>query len=62
MPGSGCSMLIKIGLVFLGAMLLIGMVGKVLFPGAVKRLASVRRCKSCGKPQIGSGRCACGKG
>jgi len=55
-------MLIKIGLLFLGAMVLIGMIGKVMFPGTMRRMSLVRRCPGCGKPQIGSGRCSCGKG
>lgn len=60
-------MLFKIILIFLLAMVLVGMIGKVLFPDALSR--SLRRatvrppvCKSCGRYVIGK-RCDCaGKG
>ena len=55
-------MLVKIILVFLAAMVLIGMIGKAMFPGTVRRLTGVRRCARCGKPQIGSAPCKCKKG
>jgi hypothetical protein len=54
--------LVKIIIVFLLAMVLVGMIGKVLFPGAAKRM--LRRapvCKSCGRHVIGK-TCACRKG
>lgn len=54
-------MLVKIILVFLLAMVLVGMVGKVLFPDRfrLKRPAAVARCPSCGRPRIGR-TCDCG--
>ena len=58
---SGCSVLVKIIIVFLLAMVLVGMIGKVLFPGAVPRV--LRRspvCKACGRHVIGKS-CDCKK-
>jgi hypothetical protein len=52
-------MLLKTILLFLLAMVLVGMVGKALFPGAVARVARVRRCADCGRPRIGQGACGC---
>lgn len=52
-------MLFKIILIFLLAMVLVGMVGKVLFPTALDRakrrkpLLRAQTCKDCGKPLIG---------
>jgi hypothetical protein len=48
-------MLTKIILVFLLAMVLVGMVGKVLFPDrfSLKRRPTAGRCPSCGRPRIG---------
>ena len=60
-------MLIKGVLLFLLAMVAIGMVGNVLFPGALRR--RVRRgltinrpgsCSHCGRPMIGR-TCDCGR-
>jgi hypothetical protein len=51
-------MLVKVIVIFLAAMALIGMIGKVLFPNAVPRLAQ-RRCRTCGKPRIGRADCDC---
>lgn len=60
---TGYKMLVKIILVFLLAMALVGMIGKVLFPGAGARLGRKRSayCPDCGRPRIGKGPCACGK-
>lgn len=62
-------MLFKIILVFLLAMVLVGMIGKVLFPGRIDRLTALRRktlkppvCRQCGRYIIGSSGCDCGKG
>ncbi|WP_435257497.1 hypothetical protein ACSBLW_15490 [Thioclava sp. FR2] len=59
-------MLFKIILIFLLAMILIGMIGKALFPDAMSR--GLRRargnpavCKSCGRYVIGKA-CDCKKG
>jgi hypothetical protein len=57
-------MLVKTILVFLLAMVLIGMIGKALFPGAARRLTrrgpapAALRCPECGRPRIGKG-CPC---
>lgn len=60
----GFDMLVKVILLFLLAMALIGMIGKVLFPDATSRLMrrkkAVSACRSCGKPLIGKGNCTCG--
>lgn len=55
-------MLVKIILVFLLAMALIGMIGKLLFPDAAARLTrrrAARPCPRCGMPQIGKSGCSC---
>lgn len=54
-------MLVKIILVFLLAMVLLGMIGKLLFPGAARRLTRRRAasCPSCGRPLIGRAPCPC---
>lgn len=61
-------MLFKIILVFLLAMALVGMIGKVLFPGKLDRLTQLRRkqikppvCSRCGRYIVGSKGCDCGK-
>ena len=57
-------MLFKIILIFLLAMVLVGMVGKVVFPTALDRvkrrkpLAKAQTCKDCGRPMIGKS-CGC---
>ena len=57
-------MLFKIILIFLLAMVLVGMVGKVLFPNAfdrAKRRGKIRGvvlCNDCGQPLIGKN-CGC---
>ncbi|WP_395540662.1 hypothetical protein [Neotabrizicola sp. sgz301269] len=55
-------MLVKIILLFLLAMGLVGMIGKLFFPGSgpVLRRRSAY-CPDCGRPRIGKGPCACGK-
>jgi hypothetical protein len=59
-------MLFKIILVFLGAMVLVAMIGKALFPGRLSRMLAKRRkpavCTKCGRPLIGTKGCDCGKG
>jgi hypothetical protein len=56
-------MLLKIILVFLLAMVLVGMVGKLLFPDRfrLRRPTAAARCKACGRPLIGRS-CDCGGG
>ncbi|MBK6466084.1 MAG: hypothetical protein IPL38_13545 [Rhodobacter sp.] len=55
-------MLFKIILIFLLAMVLVGMVGKLLFPNVRPRLTrrGAKTCAGCGRPLIGK-RCSCGK-
>lgn len=58
-------MLVKVILIFLLAMLLVGMVGKLVFPSAIDRMKAKARlrspvCKSCGRYVIGKS-CDCGK-
>jgi hypothetical protein len=59
-------MLLKIILVFLLAMALVGMLGKLLFPDRMPRLTrrptGRKTCPACGRPLIGRGPCDCGKG
>jgi hypothetical protein len=61
-------MLVKIFILFLGGMALIGLIGKWLFPGAIRRVVTKRvslakpsRCGQCGRYLIGQGGCDCGK-
>ena len=61
-------MLVKIFILFLGGMALIGLIGKWLFPGAIRRAVTKRvsltkpsRCGQCGRYLIGQGGCDCGK-
>lgn len=61
-------MLVKFVIVFLAAMVLIGLIGKVLFPRTFKRvvgkgavLPKPSRCKRCGRYLLGKGGCDCGK-
>jgi hypothetical protein len=59
-------MLVKIIIIFLLAMVLVGMIGKLLFPSAMsgrKRLQDPRKppvCKHCGRYVIGTS-CDCTK-
>ncbi|MEB8387732.1 hypothetical protein OO012_10865 [Rhodobacteraceae bacterium KMM 6894] len=53
-------MIVKIVTLFLVAMGVLAMFGKLRFPGQ-KRLAAAK-CPSCGKFKIGKGPCACRKG
>ena len=57
-------MLIKAVILFLLAMVAIGMVGKALFPGTKKppALAKPTVCRSCGRYVIGKAGCDCKKG
>ena len=56
-------MLFKIILVFLAAMVLIALIGRALFPGALPRVMQKRKvapvCFKCGRPLIGQKPCDC---
>ncbi|WP_112308928.1 hypothetical protein [Pseudogemmobacter bohemicus] len=57
-------MIWKIILIFLCAMALVGMIGKVMFPNARMlrgRPARGGKCQNCGRPLIGRGPCDCRK-
>jgi hypothetical protein len=57
-------MLIKVVILFLGAMVILGMIGNWLFPGAIKRKVAKRlqpaKCARCGRFRIGTAPCDCG--
>ncbi len=57
-------MLLKIILVFLLAMVLVGMIGRALFPGAMRRITARRKpsplARRCGRHQIGRASVDCG--
>jgi hypothetical protein len=57
-------MLFKIIFIFLVAMVLIALVGRALFPGALPRMMQKRKgapvCGKCGRYLIGSKTCDCG--
>ncbi len=57
---SGCDVIIKIVTLFLIAMGVLAMFGKLRFPGQ-KRLSSAK-CPRCGRFRIGKGPCPCEKG
>jgi hypothetical protein len=52
--------ILKIVSLFLVAMAVLAMFGRLRFPGQ-KKLNSAR-CRSCGRFRIGKGPCACGQG
>ncbi|KUJ78217.1 short-chain dehydrogenase [Ruegeria profundi] len=58
--GLVCNVIVKIVTLFLIAMGVLAMFGKLRFPGQ-KRLQSAR-CPRCGRFRIGKGPCACEKG
>ena len=60
-------MLVKTTLLFLLGMVLIAMIGRALFPGAVRRIVTRRSaalkpgtCPGCGRYLVGKGPCPCG--
>lgn len=57
-------MLWKIVIIFLCAMALVGMVGKLIAPGRGAGRLSRRagRCPGCGRPLVGPGPCECRNG
>jgi hypothetical protein len=60
MRASGCDVIIKIVTLFLVAMGVMAMFGKLRFPGQ-QRLSSAK-CPKCGRFRIGKGPCPCNKG
>jgi len=59
MPGSAFEMIVKIVVLFLVAMGVLAMFGKLRMPGA-RRLRDAR-CPDCGRLRIGKGPCTCKK-
>ncbi|NCO21444.1 MAG: hypothetical protein GW905_05430 [Rhodobacterales bacterium] len=59
MPGSDCDRMIKVVSLFLIAIVVLAMFGKLRFPGQ-KRLSSMK-CTDCGRYRIGKAPCSCGK-
>jgi hypothetical protein len=57
-------MLLKVIFIFLAAMVLIALVGRALFPGALPRVMQKRKaapvCRQCGRYLIGTKTCDCG--
>jgi hypothetical protein len=57
-------MLFKVIIVFLGLMVLVALIGRVLFPSALPRVMrkqnTLRRCGTCGRHIIGQANCDCG--
>jgi hypothetical protein len=60
-------MLVKTVLLFLLGMVLIAMIGRALFPAALRRIVTRRSvalkpgtCPDCGRYQVGKGPCPCG--
>ena len=53
-------MIVKIVLLFLVAMGVLAMFGKLRFPGQAR--LDAMKCRSCGRYRIGKGPCTCGRG
>ncbi|MBA4325160.1 MAG: hypothetical protein C0426_08980 [Rhodobacter sp.] len=57
-------MLTKVIIIFLAAMVLIALIGRALFPGALPRVMRKRQkapvCGKCGRYLIGTKTCDCG--
>ena len=58
-------MLFKVIIVFLGLMVLVALIGRVLFPTALPRAmrksVGVKTCPKCKRPLIGAKPCDCGR-
>lgn len=59
MPGSDSDVVVKIVILFLVAMGVLAMFGRLRFPGQ-KRLSQAK-CRRCGRYRIGKGPCSCEK-
>ncbi|SEK78104.1 hypothetical protein SAMN05443999_102249 [Roseovarius azorensis] len=59
MPGSDSDVVVKIVILFLVAMGVLAMFGRLRFPGQ-KRLSD-SKCRRCGRYRIGKGPCSCEK-
>lgn len=57
MPGSVSDVIVKIVILFLVAMGVLAMFGRLRFPGQ-KRLGEAK-CRRCGRYRIGKGPCSC---
>lgn len=60
MPGSVFDVIFKIVTLFLVAMGVMAMFGKLSLPG--KKRLSALKCSRCGRYRIGKGPCSCGQG
>ncbi len=58
MPGSASDVIFKIVTLFLVAMGVMAMFGKLTLPG---RKSATQKCKKCGQYKIGKAGCACKK-
>jgi len=54
-------MLIKGMTLFLIAMAVLAIFGKLRLPGGKARRGAAGRCPACGRPKIGPGPCPCGR-
>ncbi|MEO0487059.1 MAG: hypothetical protein AAF092_14235 [Pseudomonadota bacterium] len=57
-------MIVKIVTVFLVAIAVLAMFGRLRFPGQeqLAKLTRPKKCGACGRPRIGKGPCPCGAG
>lgn len=55
-------MIVKIVILFLIAMGVMAMFGKLRFPGSDRLGLTQKKCRQCGRHRIGKGPCPCGRG
>ncbi|WP_417726708.1 hypothetical protein [Roseovarius sp.] len=60
MPGLVSDLVVKIVILFLVAMGVLAMFGRLRFPG--QNRLSQAKCRKCGRYRIGKGPCSCEKG
>lgn len=53
--------MVKVVTLFLIAMAVLALFGRLRVPGIGSRKTGMRRCRSCGRPIVGKGGCDCGK-